>query len=187
MIGVHGYRINSGHRYDDYPPYREDSVVGALGSLMLFEIGYGGKVVAINQTKIITETRIFSCVDTMIFEGEEREMEPLLRGVYYAVQAQHEEGFTDSSVDYQIRLLGEEIKGVPFYVAMTYPFVVGRVARPAMMLALGYAEEEDIRAAMHLRTEDMVPALELHRDNPEISFRDLVDVYGFPPRKNAFI
>ena len=70
---------------------------------------------------------------------------------------------------------------------MTFPFVIGRVARPAMMLALGYAEEEDIRAAMHLRTEDMVPALELHRDNPEISFRDLVDVYGFPPRKNAFI
>ena len=187
MIGVHGYRINSGQRVNDCPAYREDSVVRALGSLMLYEIGYGGRVVAINQTKIITETRIFSCVDTMIFEGEEREMEPLLRGVYFATQAQHEEGFIDSSVDYQIRLLGEEMKGVPLYIEMTYPFVVGRVARPAMMLALGYAEEEDIRAAMHLRTEDMVPALELHRDNPEISFRDLVDVYGFPPRKNAFI
>lgn len=54
------------------------SIDAALNSLVEFELGYGGRVVSLDPTRIVVVTYIMNCRDTTTFEGSVDDMKLLV-------------------------------------------------------------------------------------------------------------
>ncbi|QVD49168.1 hypothetical protein LUCX_98 [Xanthomonas phage vB_XciM_LucasX] len=53
----------------------------AFASLIIYELGYGGTITELSETKLIVQTCVMSKIDHVVFEGTKEEMEPLLQYV----------------------------------------------------------------------------------------------------------
>ena len=80
MITYTNSRTNGG---EPHVVQNTRSVIGALISLIWYELGYGGKIKELTPTKIVIFTRVLAAQDTVTFEGNEKEMKILLAGVFY--------------------------------------------------------------------------------------------------------
>jgi len=70
-------------------PERLEEPYQALTSLVVFELGYGGRITEVaavdGQISIAVLTKILQCVDTTVFSGSEAEMNVLLEFLSYYV------------------------------------------------------------------------------------------------------
>lgn len=55
----------------------ERTVGRSLMSLCKFELGFGGRLIEVKPTKLVTLTHVMSCEDRTTFEGPEKEMKTL--------------------------------------------------------------------------------------------------------------
>lgn len=74
MIHITNSRVNGGP-----PDVIEQDKPGprAFTSLVQYELGYGGRVIEIEPTRLVAQTRVMDTVDTVTFSGPEDEMRPL--------------------------------------------------------------------------------------------------------------
>ena len=85
------------------PIVKEQSTDKALKSLVVFELGFGGRIVEITPFKIITRTLYPGGVDTTTFEGRVSEMKPLIEFCTIWMQIGQEKEIMGVLVDKAVR------------------------------------------------------------------------------------
>lgn len=168
-------QIGSDYVYDFGGPVSK-SVSKALESLVVYELGYGGKITEIDYpTKIAVETRICSKIDGTVFEGPEEKMKPLFEAAYFFLKATGEH--SDEIVNSAVQALGDrlgELAGVPFFLSLAGPMVMGEeTSKVALMLGMGITAEEDIKKGVRLSTKDLVAVFEIRDSHPGLTFDEL--------------
>lgn len=130
---------------------RDQSVGAALCSLLQYELGYGGRVVGVSETKVVVETRILRAVDVVTFEGPESEVLYLLKGfqAYYTLR--------ELTFDEGVNRTLESTKGVPLFVTafgggMSEVFTGMPLSIVAGGVAAGF-DEEGIRRLVGMKKE----------------------------------
>ncbi len=149
----------------------------ALIHLAKHELGWGGRIVGLGPTHIKVVTTIFECRDTSVYKGTAEELKPLFELVYFYLEAKKKYGNTivDGMVNSTERL-PEEIRGVPLYLSMMTPLLAGNhLLKVVVMLACGVKDEEDVKAGLGVRIEDLVAASQLSKEGL-CSFREALTV-----------
>ncbi|MDF1496610.1 MAG: hypothetical protein P1P90_00940 [Patescibacteria group bacterium] len=165
MIRVTQTRDRDNEHFDQPTLEIGDPLVAAL-RLAQMELAYGARVTEASETRIVVKTRVFACVDTSVFEGTEEEMEPLVELVYFYLKAETEHGkeILDHAVSTAMSLPGG-VGRKPFYLSMLTPLLLGgNKLKVALMLACGLRDEEQLKAGLQARLEDLVAAVQLQRD-----------------------
>ena len=141
------------------------------------ELGFGGKVVEMSETRIKVQTQVLSCLDTAIFEGTALEMRPVVELACLYTEAG--ENFSELIVGETLTFferMSKEVSGMPFFITALAPILVGgNRLKIAVMLSCGIRDEEDIRVGLKARIEDIVTAHQLSRDGL-CSFRDALSI-----------
>lgn len=142
----------------------------AVSHLARAELSWGGQIVAVDESRITVQTEVLSCLDTSIFEGTAEEMRPLFELAYFYMRARQEHG--DLIVDEAVESLPDRIGGVPLFLSMMAPLLMGRNRlKVAVMLACGVQDVDDIRAGLGAEIENLIAAVQLAQDE-SCSFRE---------------
>lgn len=75
-IKLTNYRNNGGFRFE--PVERHATIESALETLVVYELGFGGRVIDVRPDYLRVETRVFDTVDHTNFEGKSNDMLLLL-------------------------------------------------------------------------------------------------------------
>lgn len=155
----------------------EQSAERALASMVVYELGCGGFVTDLSPTKVVVETHIFGGTkDTTIFNGPKEEMELIVKvAAHHAALMSDETSrstLVEKAVDF-LETLPKEIGGLPLYIAMTTPFIMGGLsAAVALLFAVGITDLEVVKGLAPISLKDLVAAVELYRETdtplPEI-------------------
>ena len=178
MITISGIRHNG---EEHKLPERTVPISKALNSLVEFELGYGGNIVELTESRVVVQTRVMNCVDTTVFEGSAEDMRPLaeVAGYYLMVSSGEANEKVISSV---VDALGSHGSGKGLNTLLftnLAPLMVGaKRVKMACVLALGVEDEESARTAMGIDYKDLIAMLELHCEFPEVSFGELVELTG---------
>lgn len=173
MIRITMFRDRGCEHFDQGS--REVTPEQALRSLVSGELAFGGNITEATGTRLVVITRVLYCVDTTIFAGSAEEMQQLNQVAYYYLQACGQQDVVlDGVLVAASRMLGRQA-GNPFLLTTAAPTLMGR-QRLALstLLAAGVTEEQEIAAGMQLSLDDLLAALELVRENPGFSLRDMV-------------
>lgn len=162
-----------GEKYQDKC---EQSAKDALNSMVVFELGYGGFVTDLSPTKVVVETHILSTKDTTIFEGSKKEMELIVKVAAHHVAIMSDETSRNTLVKKSVDFLGnlpKEIGGVPLYIAMMSPFLMGGPSTAvALLFAVGITDPEVVKTLAPISLKNLMAAVELHLETgaplPEI-------------------
>ena len=176
MIKVTQTRDKDGEHFVQ-PTLTFNDPLEAVVHLAKVELGWGGQIVEIDEKRIKVQTQVMHCLDTSIFEGSSEEMKPLFELVYFYMEAskKHSDLIVEETVDYTQRL-PDGIGGVPLFFTMMAPLLVGgNRLKVAVMLACGVQDENDIKAGLGARIEDLVAAFQLSKDGL-YSFREALAV-----------
>ena len=149
------------------------NVEKTLESLVLNQLGFGGHIVDITPTKVVTFCRVLSDEDTVTFEGTEKEMRPLVEFCAYFLHVSQEEGITQPLIEGAIEATAGSRALI--FTAMT-PLLVG--GNRCKLAALAWAGVEDLEAAqyaMELELEQLLEIALYKRAFPEMSFLDICD------------
>jgi hypothetical protein len=130
------------------------TVLNALQLLIEFELGYGGQLIDVSPTKVVTETQVLGCQDKTEFMGSEEEMKPLVHFAGVTIGLFEMAITNDKIVD----LLVKKTQGKAMLLANYAPILVGQGAmRGAIGHMLGMTKE-DIRAT---KLKDMIVGYQL--------------------------
>lgn len=155
----------------------EQSATRALESMVVYELGFGGFVTELLPTKVVVETHIFGGTkDTTIFEGSEEEMAFIVKVAAHHTALMADEASRSVLVDRAVEFLGElpkEIGGVPLYISLMTPFLMGGPsAAVALLFAAGITDSEVVETMVPIELKDLMAAVQLHREDgtplPEI-------------------
>lgn len=122
------------------------SPVDALASLCLSELGYGGHVTLLTQTKIEVQTQITSYIDRTVFEGTAEEMEMLVQAALAAVFLieKHRDKLVEGGAG-TLEQMPESSRGVALVVTNVTPIFLGFVpALAGLLSAAGVTAVEDL-------------------------------------------
>lgn len=158
MITVRQYRDRCGEHFEQ-STLRFTDPLKAVASLAEYELGWGGRIVNVGNTRLQVETWIFSCVDTSIWEGSAEEMKPLLELAYLydLAAAEHQDQLIQRAVEQSHVLNGNAL-----LITMAAPLIMGaNRLKVAVMLACGVQEKTDIEAGLQAKIGDLVAAAEL--------------------------
>ncbi len=176
MIKITAYRKKEGMGKHELGSPHEQPLLEALKSLVVYELGYGGFATEITTTRVVVETRVMSCLDTTIFEGSAKEMEPIVTvaALHTLIAGKCRETLINKTSEV-LGNLPEGARGVPFYIAATAPMILGEFSvKPAVMFGMGIIDEADLKAGMNLSTKDLFEVLELKQENPGVSLKDII-------------
>lgn len=149
----------------------EQSPVKALESFVVYELGYGGFVTDLSPTKVTVETHIFGGTkDTTIFEGSREEMELIVKVAATHVAIMSDETSRNALIERAVDLLGtlpKEIGGLPIYIEMTTPLLIGGPsASVALLFGAGITNPETdpevVKALLQIPLKDLMAAVELY-------------------------
>jgi hypothetical protein len=175
MIEIHASRADAGYVHDVHNyPVRKASLSEAIRSLVRFELGYGGRVVEISETRIKVITIVLSKIDTTIFIGTKEEMEPLLVAV-----AVFMDGHKLYGMDRLVNDVMNLTKGKALLVAHASGLIAGgKFVKPATMIALlnNIDHYELLKDAEY---DDFLTACELLREGNTIE--EVIDLIEFKP------
>jgi hypothetical protein len=176
MITVKQYRDKDGERFTQMT-LTFNEPLEAVAHLVRVELGWGGQIVDVSENRVKVQTRVLHCLDTSIFEGPPEEMRPLFELVYFYMEASEKHGdiIVDEAVDYTQRL-PDGIGGVPLFLSMMAPLLVGgNRLKVAVMLACGVQDENDIKAGLGVKIENLVAAVQISKDG-HCSFREALAI-----------
>lgn len=143
---------------------RQFSVGRAFTSLVKYELGFGGKVVAIEPTKLSTRTLVLACVDDTHFSGPETEMAVLNQAAATFVQIKNNPGVKEALVD---RVMATT-QGVPLLVAHGHGLIMGQpIAKAVAALAVA-KDPSDFKAITALKENDLYALVELVLDGSSL-------------------
>ena len=175
MISNTNQRFNG----EDHPPIvRKQSVNDALESLVIYELGYGGKIIKIEHTKLVIFTQVLGAQDTVTFEGPEDEMLPLLKFcAVYAQVSDHDE-INKAVINNALNRLGP-LSGKPLFVTGALPMFVGQSR--IKLACLGWINIEDettIKRAARMNTKDLLQIVMFMEQFPDMDFFQMADELG---------
>ncbi|MDR3616602.1 MAG: hypothetical protein P4L53_23785 [Candidatus Obscuribacterales bacterium] len=164
------------------PIVRHESPEKALYSMVKFELGYGGMIVAASETSITVRTRVLNCVDHTTFSGSQQDMRPLIETAYFFMEAcKHD----DQSIDQVVEQLAATPSGKglrTFYLTNLAPLLLGQKrVSVACMLGMGLTNVNDIEFGIRLRFDDLFALLGLIIDAPGRSLQDLASTLDIAP------
>jgi hypothetical protein len=130
MIEVSRYRFDQNERISNAQPYGEvmckdnKSVAHALCEAIEFELGYGGKVKEVSETRLVIQTNILSKIDHIVFEGTKEDMLEILHFVRIYLTANNDRDFDDFFKQVEGTYLGEKLR-LPLYLTTLGVLLVG--------------------------------------------------------------
>lgn len=96
----------------------------ALESLVIYELGYGGRITELSATRAVVKTTVMNCLDTTIFEGSEEDMAPL---VHVSALAAKHHGFQDErSKQEALDAVMAFTKGNPLLIKLGGDLIIGQ-------------------------------------------------------------
>ena len=154
----------------------EQSASQALESLVVYELGYGGRVSSLSLTKIVIETQILGVKDKTIFEGSENEMAFLVKVAALHASLMNKRGNRDMFIEKAASFLdelSEGVRGNTLLVTTLAPFILGsHSATVALLLGASVTEEETLKSLIPISLKDLTAAVALHLETamplPEI-------------------
>lgn len=155
----------------------EESATKALNTMVVHELGFGGFVTDLSLTRVVVETDIFGGTkDTTIFEGSKEEMEFIVKVAAHHAALMSDEASRNVLIEKAADFLGtlpKEVGGLPLYIAMMTPFLLGGPsASVALLSAVGITDPEVVKTLMPISLKDLMAAIELYRETgtplPEI-------------------
>ncbi|OPZ89454.1 MAG: hypothetical protein BWY75_01149 [bacterium ADurb.Bin425] len=163
MIRITMCRDRDGEHFDQGS--REEQPLQALRTMVEAELAFGGNITEATGTRITIVTRVFSCVDTSVFEGSLEEMQPLNQAVYYYLQACERQDEVMQGILADLARLPNGQGGSPLIISMAAPMLIGqnRLCRSSM-LALGITDEHDLAAGQLLGLRNLFAAIELMQE-----------------------
>ncbi len=173
MITVTNFRNNG---MECPPVTSEEAASKALESLVVFELGFGGHVTGLSRTRVAVNTNILGCKDRTVFEGPAEEMEFIVRVATYHATITSEKEIRSALIENAAEFLNDlprNIGGVPLYISMMTPFLVGNPsAKVALLFAAGITDPEVVKNIVPISLNDLFAAVVLHRETgvplPEI-------------------
>lgn len=165
MITYTNVRNNSGYIYANEPEQR--TVPKALESLLVYELGYGGRVAEWSPTKLVVETSIMACVDTVTFEGSEQDMALLVEAAYLAAEchpmrASSPKEYQDAAVNHIMSVTG----GNPLLIKMSHGMLMGKPAvKTAIICMIGSDDEAVIKQLLEFSATELLPIMLLVRQD----------------------
>lgn len=150
------------------------SVPSALVALIIYELGYGGRVVSTERNRIEVITRVLGAEDHVVFEGSEEEIEPLLMGILLHEEMRKAMRESTEVVDKLSHDLMRVSNGNAFLVAYGAPLLAGGVLtrskalKVIILLALKYDDKELVETLSDVKNQtEFAAALELlHSGEP---------------------
>ncbi len=176
MITVKQFR-DRGNEHFEQATLTFNNPLEAVVHLAKAELGWGGQIVDVDENHIKVQTRVLNCLDTSIFEGSAEEMKPLFEFAYFYMETREKYSnlIVDETVDY-IQCLPNEIGGVPLFLSILTPFLIGgNRLKVAVMLACGMRDEKDIKAGLSAKIDDLVAAVQLSKEG-RCSFREALAI-----------
>lgn len=165
MITVTNYRNNG---MECPPVMYECTSTKALESMVIYELGFGGYVTDISRTRVVVNTEILRCKDRTVFEGPAEEMDFLVNVAAHHAATMGEKESRSVLVENAGKFLGalpDNIGGVPLYISMMAPFLMGNPsAKVALLFAAGMTDPETVRQIIPISLKDLFAAVELHRE-----------------------
>jgi len=142
--------------------------VSALEHLVTCELAFGGRFAKIEPNELVIETRVLDCKDTTSYSGDESELLTLFRlAIFfnYIVSLRRAEEFHLSNYpDVELTLPIVTVLGC----SETHPLLL------ALLFAGKVFDHAEIEAAQKLNLNDMVSAIELKLEDPQLCIADLV-------------
>ena len=163
MIEITRHRFDQNERISTGQPYGEmqckdnKSVAHALCEAIEFELGYGGKVKELSETRLVIQTNIMSKVDHVVFEGTKEDMLEILRFVYIYTVANSDQDYDELFKQVEGTVLGDKLR-LPLYLTTMGVLMVGkgRAHRAAVLYLC--KSETDVEL---FRTKDFQTLLQL--------------------------
>ncbi len=160
MINVSASRNKCGntvHFYINKPTKTGDAIVSAIQH----ELGFGGEVTELSETRLTIRTIVMGCVDSTTFEGTVEEMQPLFEAcmAFLAVSEQKD-------IDVNFKQLS--VKGTirPLVAVNFLPIAIGQTRMRKTFITLLSETEEDIPLFLKLSENDLIAAVRLkYNDN----------------------
>ncbi|OGN04402.1 MAG: hypothetical protein A3B99_04950 [Candidatus Yanofskybacteria bacterium RIFCSPHIGHO2_02_FULL_44_12b] len=151
-------------------------LMAALESMVVYELGYGGSVTDLSETKVVVETVVLGCKDATIFEGSREEMELIVRVAACHAVIMGDETSRGAIIERVADFLGtlpSDVGGSPLYISLMAPFLIGGPSTSAaLLLGLGITDPVVINTLMPISLKDLMAAVQLHKETdiplPEI-------------------
>ena len=139
------------------PVSHEKTVSRALMSFALYELGFGGTVTDVNETKITTVTHVMGCEDTTIFEGSPEDIRHFAELAYVHLKVIEQEDQSQMFAEL-LRFSG----GNPRVLTMGAELLVGQ-SRIVKTLVAGIGTPETVARLLKLKKEDLMEVYSLVR------------------------
>lgn len=167
-------RIKDGNRYES--PARDVTPQAALVSFVVYELGYGGHVTEITQTRIVVVTEIMGCMDYTTFTGSEEEMALLFKAGVLSLQIDPLE--IPGLKEHVINDLMKKTKGIPLLINMGHGMIVGSTSIRCILAAMsGIEDEERLKRFLSLTRADMLAVLCLQHEE-QMSIDNALELAG---------
>jgi len=175
-----------------FPSDREQDVPRALYGLLKHEIGFGGTVQDVTDTKVVIKTRVLDCIDVVTYEGSAEEMKLLMEAAYYsAVNNPFNKGIPEQYKNVVLDRVMEVTKGKPLFIKLGAGFITGSYTLKATLVAMIGADSDEVMTKLFkLDADTLISILTLVRiDN--VSIEDALElamlepVYGFDGKITA--
>ena len=154
MITQTNRRIHSGE--ECLPLIFPKTLDQALESLLIYEIGYGGQVVELEPTKVVTKTHVLSCVDFTEFVGSVEEMQPLVATAALCVK--HDVRRNNASFDAAAEAVMNVTQGNPLLIHLGGDYILGQYSLQNILAAvLGF--EPQLNDLSMLSKKDALAAM----------------------------
>lgn len=167
MIKMTSIRENNG----THTLSRTVPVGDAILSAIVYELGFGGRIVEFTDAKLSVETRVLAALDTVVFEGSVEEMHPLLEAV--AVFGTIAKLGADKDIASAFERHGDENGKVRALVAVHFlPIAIGHNRAVKTLICLLAETEEDVSLFSKVKSDDITTLVKL-KYNDNVSQGDL--------------
>jgi len=179
MITLNLERQRDGQRLSRYT--RHETPAEALSFLVQSEFAFGARIIELSEVRMHLETGICDMVDVTYVEGTADEMRTLVETAAFYLLACEQEDIvnTGAAIEYG-RLIERNAMNSGHIINIGAPMFVGRSrVRVAVMLALGYRDENDLRLAASVSLADLMTLIGMLPDFPEMNLQQLAENLGY--------
>jgi len=146
----------------------EVTVEDAIISMIKFEFSYGGQVVEFTKDRLVVQTRVVNKLDTVTYTGPEVEMKELIgAAALWAKSCECDD--MDKLADQLCEVTG----GVPFYISLAAPMLIGQ-QRVKRMIALTLGLTELPKELLEMNESEIAAIAALVREG--CSFQEAMEV-----------
>jgi hypothetical protein len=170
MLNINNYR-----RDGNQPERATSSFPATFGrtieNMVVYELGYGGKILRFSETEIELQTEMFGgVVDRTKISGSADEMRLLYQIARYHSEILNSEQARNRIVDAAVNATGEEVS--TRLLAITAGNTLGEIAtKVAIFMAMNLSEEQ-VRKFAAIRLKDIVACFQLHLESGD----DLIEI-----------